>query len=53
MHAHSKLTESGGVSFYSQNTSKVAQRVLRESSKDSNGEKENDTLTNALQTKKQ
>jgi hypothetical protein len=31
----------------------VAQRVLRESSKDSNGERENDALTKALQTKKQ
>jgi hypothetical protein len=34
----SKLTESGDVSFYNQSTSEVAQRALRESSKDSNGE---------------
>jgi hypothetical protein len=31
----------------------VAQRALRESSEDSNGEKENDTLTKALETKEQ
>jgi hypothetical protein len=31
----------------------VAQRALRESSEDSNGERENDTLTKALQTKEQ
>jgi hypothetical protein len=53
MHACSKLTESGDVRFYSQNTSEVAQRALRESNKNSNGEKENDTLTKALQTKEQ
>jgi hypothetical protein len=53
MHAHSKLTESGDVSFYSQSTSEVAQRALRESSEDSNGERENDALTKALQTKEQ
>jgi hypothetical protein len=53
MCAHSNLTESGDVSFYSQSTSKVAQRALRESSEDSNGERENDTLTKALQTKEQ
>jgi hypothetical protein len=53
MHAHSKLTESGNVSFYSQSTSEVAQRTLRESSKDSNSERENDALTKALQTKEQ
>jgi hypothetical protein len=29
----------------------VAQRALRESSEDSNGERKNDALTNALQTK--
>jgi hypothetical protein len=52
-HARSKLTESGDVSFYSQSTSKVAQRALRESSEDSNDERENDTLTKALQTKEQ
>jgi hypothetical protein len=31
----------------------VAQRVLRESSEDSNGERENDALNKALQTKEQ
>jgi hypothetical protein len=31
----------------------VAQRVLRESSEDSNGERENNALTKALQTKEQ
>jgi hypothetical protein len=31
----------------------VAQRVLRESTEDSNGERENDALTKALQTKEQ
>jgi hypothetical protein len=51
--AHSKLTESSDVSFYSQSTLEVAQRALRESSEDSNGEGENDTLTKALQTKEQ
>jgi hypothetical protein len=44
---------SGDVSFYSQSTSKVAQRALRESSDDSNGERGNDALTKALQTKEQ
>jgi hypothetical protein len=39
MHAHSNLTESGDVSFYSQSTSEVAQRALWESSEDSNGER--------------
>jgi hypothetical protein len=53
MRAHSKLTESDDVSFYSHNTSEVAQRVLRESSEDSNGERENNALTKALQTKEQ
>jgi hypothetical protein len=53
MRAHSKLTESGDVSFYSQSTTEVAQRALRESSEDSNCEKENDTRTRALQTKEQ
>jgi hypothetical protein len=51
--ARSKLTESGDVSFYSQSTMDVAQRALRESSKDSNGERENDTISKALQTKEQ
>jgi hypothetical protein len=51
--AHSKLTKSGDISFYSQSISEVAQRALRESSEDSNGERENDDLTEALQTKDQ
>jgi hypothetical protein len=51
--ARSKLTESGGVSFCKQSTLKVAQRALRESSKDLNGERENDALTKTLQTKEQ
>jgi hypothetical protein len=53
MRARSKLTESGGVSFYNQSISEVAQRALRESSEDSNGKRENDALTKALQTKEQ
>jgi hypothetical protein len=53
MRARSKLIESGDVSFYIHNTSEVAQRALTESSEDSNGERENDALTKALQTKEQ
>jgi hypothetical protein len=53
MRAHSKLTELGDVSFYSQSTAEVAQRALRESSEDSNGERENDALSEALQTNEQ
>jgi hypothetical protein len=53
MRARSKLTESGDVSYYSQSTTDVTQRALRESSKDSNGERENDALSRALQTKEQ
>jgi hypothetical protein len=53
MRARSKLTESGNVSFYNHSTSEVAQRALRESSEDSNGERENDAVTKALQTKEQ
>jgi hypothetical protein len=53
MRAHSRLTESGDVSFYSQGTSEVAQRALRESSEDSNSERGNDALTKDLQTKVQ
>jgi hypothetical protein len=53
MHAFSKLTESGNVSFYSHNIADVAQRALRESSEDSYGERENDALNKALQTKEQ
>jgi hypothetical protein len=51
LHARSKLIELDDVSFYSQSTSEVAQRALRESSEDSNGERENNALTKALQTK--
>jgi hypothetical protein len=51
--ARSKLTESGDVSFYNQSTSEVAQRALRESSEDSNGERENNAHTKTLQTKEQ
>jgi hypothetical protein len=53
MCALSKLRESSDVSFYSQSTMEVAQRALRESSEDSNGERENDALSKALQTKEQ
>jgi hypothetical protein len=53
MRARSRLTESGDASFYSQSISEVAQRALRESNEDSNGERENDALTKALQTKEQ
>jgi hypothetical protein len=53
MCAHSKLTESGDVSFYNQSISEVAKRALRESNKDSNGERVNDALIKALQTKEQ
>jgi hypothetical protein len=53
MHAFSKLTESGNVSFYSHNIADVAQRALRESSEDSYGERENGALNKALQTKEQ
>jgi hypothetical protein len=53
MLARSKLTESGDVSFYSQSTSEVAQRALRERSDDSNGEREYNALTKALQTEEQ
>jgi hypothetical protein len=50
---HSKLIEFSDVSFYSQSTSEVAQRALRESSEYSNGDRENNALTKALQTKEQ
>jgi hypothetical protein len=53
MCAHSKLTELADVSFYSQSTSEVSQIALRESSEDSNGERENDALTKAMQIKGQ
>jgi hypothetical protein len=53
MCARYKLTESGDASFYRQNTSKVAQGVLRDSSEDLDGERKNDALTKAMQTKEQ
>jgi hypothetical protein len=53
MHARSKLTELGDVRYYSQITTDVTQRALRESSKDSNGEREDNALSKALQTKEQ
>jgi hypothetical protein len=53
MCARSKLTESDDVTFYSQSTLEMAQRALRESSEDSNGERENDTLTKAPQSMEQ
>jgi hypothetical protein len=53
MRACSKLTDSSDVSYYSKSTMDVAQRALRESSEDSNGERENDSLSKALQTKEQ
>ncbi len=53
MRAHSKLTESGDVTFYIESTSELAQRAMRESSEDSNGERENDAHTKAPQTKEQ
>jgi hypothetical protein len=53
MHARSKLIESSDVSYYRQSTVDVAQRALRESSEDSNGEREIDTLNKALQTREQ
>jgi hypothetical protein len=53
MRAHSKLIESGNDTFYSESTLELAQRAVRESNKDSNGERESDALTKALQTKQQ
>jgi hypothetical protein len=53
MRTHFKLAESDNVNFCSHSTMDVAQRALRESSEDSNGEREKDTLSNALQTKEQ
>jgi hypothetical protein len=53
MCARSKRTESGDVNFYSQSIVEVAQRALRESSEDSNCERENNALSKALQTKEQ
>jgi hypothetical protein len=51
MCARSKLTESDNITIYSQSTSELSQMVVRESSEDSNGERENDDLIKALQTK--
>jgi hypothetical protein len=48
-----KQTESDDVTFYSKSTSVLAQRDMRGSSEDSNGDRENDALTRALQTKEQ
>jgi hypothetical protein len=53
MRAHSELTESDDVSYYNQSTADITQRALRESSEDSNSERENDALSKALQTKEQ
>jgi hypothetical protein len=53
MCVRSKLAESGDVSFYCQSTAEVAQWALRESSEDSNGERENDAPSKTLQTKEQ
>jgi hypothetical protein len=53
LHARSKLIESGDVIFYSQSTLEVDERALRESSEDTNGERENNALTKALQSKEQ
>jgi hypothetical protein len=53
MCSHSKQVGSGNVSFYSQSTTEVAQRVLRVSSEDSKGERENDALSKILPTKEQ
>jgi hypothetical protein len=50
---HSKLTGLGDVTFYRQSPSELAQRAVRESSKDSNDERKNNALTKALQTKEQ
>jgi hypothetical protein len=51
MCARSKLTKLGNITIYSQSTSELAQMAVRESSEDSNGERENDALIKALQTK--
>jgi hypothetical protein len=53
MRVRFKLRESADVNFYNQSTLEVAQRALRESSEDSNGERENDALNKARQTKEQ
>jgi hypothetical protein len=51
MCARSKLTEAGNITIYGQSTSELAQMTVRKSSEDSNGERENDALIKALQTK--
>jgi hypothetical protein len=53
MRAHSKLIQSGDVTFYIESTLELAQRDVRESSEDSNSERENDAHTKAPQTKEQ
>jgi hypothetical protein len=53
MCTRSKLTELGDVSHYSQSTADVTQRALKESNRDSNGERENNALDKVLQTKEQ
>jgi hypothetical protein len=54
MHARSKMTEIGEITYYNQSTEEVAQRGLRESSNGSNeDEGENDALSRALGTKEQ
>jgi hypothetical protein len=54
MHAQSKLTEIGEITYYNQSTEKVVQRGLRESNQGSNeDERENDALSRDLGTKEQ
>jgi hypothetical protein len=53
MRARSKLIESSDVSFYNQSTMEAAQRALRESNEDSNGVRENDAFSKAMQSKEQ
>jgi hypothetical protein len=54
MHAQSKLTEIGEITYYNQSTEEVAQRGSRESSQGSNEDGwENDALSRALGTKEQ
>jgi hypothetical protein len=52
--AQSKLIKIGEITYYNQSTEEVMQRSLRESSQGSNkDERENDTLSRALETKEQ
>jgi hypothetical protein len=52
MHARSKLTEIGEITYYNQSTEEVAESGLRESSQGSNeDEGENDALSRTLGTK--